>query len=105
MRSSWLLLSLALTSACAPHPSAGQSTVIRLDSVVLERTPCYGRCPAYRLAILRDGRLTFRSANPSETPFEATDSVAPSILDAIAQDAERISFRTLPDTIERDKIL
>jgi hypothetical protein len=107
MRSSWfsLLSSLALASACAPHPSTGQSTATPLDSVVLERTPCYGTCPAYRLAILRNGRVTFRSANPSETPFEARDSVAPSILDAIARDAERISFHTLPDTIERDKIL
>ena len=29
-------------------------------AIALEKTPCYGRCPSYRLAILADGRVFYQ---------------------------------------------
>jgi hypothetical protein len=38
-----------------------------VDSVVLERTLCFGVCPAYRLSVTRAGRIHFESRNPGDS--------------------------------------
>lgn len=42
----------------APYPS--RDTIANFDSVTLERTRCYGRCPAYRVTIHGDGKVEFQ---------------------------------------------
>jgi hypothetical protein len=41
------------------------------DSVVLERTLCFGTCPAYRVSIDQRGIVRFHSLNPGDTARRA----------------------------------
>jgi hypothetical protein len=52
MRRNGHLIALFLLSACGPDDSAS-------GRLVLERDPCLGICPSYRLAIGSDGRVEY----------------------------------------------
>jgi hypothetical protein len=91
--------------SCAQKPASVAQTRTRLDSIVLERTPCYGTCPAYRLTLASNGRVTFESRNRFEDRSQFSDSISPAALDAIAAQAERIGFASLPDTIDRHRAM
>ena len=66
------ILSLCVLCSLLVRPARGQS--VALDSIMLERTPCFGRCPAYRVLITRAGLVRFWRAGDSGTPT-ASDSV------------------------------
>ncbi|HEY2855983.1 MAG TPA: DUF6438 domain-containing protein [Gemmatimonadaceae bacterium] len=69
------------------------------DSVVLERTRCFGLCPAYRVRVGRGGEVAFVSHNPGEERLTALDSVAAWVVDSLTLDATRMDFFALPDSI------
>jgi hypothetical protein len=75
------------------------------DSLVLERTLCYGTCPAYRLRIGGDGAVAFTSRNPGDTSGTKTDSIAPSQVEWLLGEAERRDFYSLPTVIADDSTL
>jgi hypothetical protein len=75
------------------------------DSVVLERSLCYGSCPAYRLSLTRRGRVRFESRNRGDTSAVVVDSVAPYVLSQIVSRAQRMNFSEYPEWIERDSKL
>jgi len=56
------LVNVLPTSLRAQRPDPGA-----VDSVVLERTLCFGVCPAYRLSITRAGMVRFESRNPGDS--------------------------------------
>ena len=70
------------------------------DSVVLERTACYGTCPAYRLSLRRTGEVHFQSRNNGER-LDTTDHVAPATLDSLLGHAIQAGIFALPDSIDR----
>ena len=70
-----------------------------LDSIHLERTRCFGTCPAYRLSLDRAGRVRFWSLNPGDVDRTAQDSVSPEALLYLEREAERIRFFALPDSL------
>lgn len=101
---------IALFIPCVAFACAGpvsQSTpstlsaaaVATLDSIRLERTLCYGTCPAYRLQLDRDGRIRFTSLNPGDSGRSTQDSVSPEALLFLQREAERIGFFALPDDL------
>jgi hypothetical protein len=47
-----------------------------VDSVVLERTLCFGVCPAYRLTITRVGAVRFESRNPGDSGRTASATIS-----------------------------
>lgn len=67
------------------------------DSVVLERTRCFGTCPAYRLRVSRSGEVVFVSRYPITAT--SVDTVQTWVADSIATEAGRIGFFTLPDSV------
>lgn len=79
---------------------SGVAEAERVDSIVLERTLCYGTCPAYRLSVDRDGVVRFASRNPGDS-LSATDTVPALTLDSLAALADRTAFHALPDRIDR----
>ena len=99
-----LLLLVAGGSGCgrsaSPVPVQHIASAAPIDSVHLERTLCYGTCPAYRLHIDRMGHINFASLNPGEEGRVARDSVSPEALLFLAREAERIGFYALPDRLE-----
>lgn len=56
-----ILLCLILMTACGapPQPTPDYSTLV----VTMERTPCFGSCPAYKLTIFGDRRVEYEGLN------------------------------------------
>jgi hypothetical protein len=81
-----------------PAPSAGGASS-SADSIVLERTRCYGTCPAYRLSLARSGAVHFQSLNPGDSARVGTGTLAPGAFDALVAEAARIGFAGLPERI------
>jgi hypothetical protein len=98
-----LLFSLAVV-ACAPHaaPPAQpeSSTTVEADAPViqLERTPCFGRCPVYRVAISASGRVSFLGKNFVVHKGEATGQTAKSTLDSLLAEIERQGYFDFADS-------
>jgi hypothetical protein len=97
-----LLLSLGLL-ACAPHPvppAQPESTAtIESDTPVikLERTPCFGRCPVYRVAISASGRVSFVGKNFVVQQGEASGQTPKEKLDSLLEEIERQGFFEFAD--------
>jgi hypothetical protein len=75
------------------------------DSLVLERTLCYGTCPAYRLSLARDGQVLFQSRNPGDEARQVRDTTAAGALSILTEMADSLGFATLPDTIANSPAL
>lgn len=91
---------------CSPHRAdSGVDAAPSADSIVLERTPCFGFCPSYRLSATRDGRVAFESRNPRESGRRASATIAPSVFARLVERANAIGFSSLPDTIRLDRAL
>jgi hypothetical protein len=72
---------------------------------VLERTVCFGSCPAYRLSLTAGGRVSFLSLNPGHSGKSAADTISREKFDNLVSRAHSIGFFTLPDTIANDQVL
>jgi len=99
------LLPLLAIAACHRGGELPADRPVTVDSLVLERTLCYGSCPAYRLRIRADGELTFASRNPGDTAGAKTDSIAPARVAWLAREVERLGFFSLPPVIADDSTL
>jgi hypothetical protein len=93
---------LSTESRSQRAPSRAAASV---DSIVLERTACFGRCPAYRLRLAADGRVSFASRNPDDSSRVASGRIAPAGIRWLAAEAARIGFYSLPPVIARDRTL
>lgn len=93
---------LALTAgACRSARPAGDdpAPAPAADSLSLERTVCFGFCPAYLVVLRADGAVRFENRNPRDSAFTAADTVSPDSVAALAAEAERIGFWSLPNEI------
>ena len=94
------------STAPAPAPAGVTATAIALrsvdpanaDSIVLERTSCFGVCPAYRLRIAKSGEVLFRSRAPGDTTHSLT-SIPAGDVQRLLERADLLAFDALPDTI------
>ena len=75
------------------------------DSIVLERSICYGTCPAYRLRLSRAGEIRFESRNPGDEGRTAVDTVTAATLPTLVSRARSIGFFDSPARIQGDSIL
>ena len=89
---------LAILLAQLPSLSRAQGG-IAVDSIVLERTLCFGICPAYRLSLSEAGEVRFESRNPGDSNRTANDRIAAESVRSLAARALIIGFFQLPDTI------
>jgi hypothetical protein len=100
------LACLVLFAACQPQPAAEvQPGAAGADSLVLERTRCFGACPAYRLSLRADGTVTFTSRAPRDPSPVKTDAIPPSQFAWLVQQAQRIGLSSLPAVVADDKTL
>jgi hypothetical protein len=95
---------LAPLAACAPGRApdvqvGGGAPVSGVDSLVLEREPCFGFCPVYRLRLAADGRVRFESRQRGDSGRVETDSLDPARVRALADSAERIGLADFPERI------
>jgi hypothetical protein len=104
----WLLaLSLALP-ACAqrkmprkakPTKTAATAVAPKAQEPVLvyQRTPCYGRCPAYTATIYADGRVEYDGQRFVPLMGKHTLSLPPATVADLLAEAKRINFSALAD--------
>src|SRR2546426_563412 len=67
------------------------------DFITLERTVCFGTCPAYHLTIKSDGSVTFDGKRFTKTTGVATSKITPSDFRALVSEFEKINYFSLPD--------
>lgn len=106
MRITRLVVLAVLAAGCRPAPSAGPpapSAQPAPDSIVLERGPCFGSCPTYRLALARSGAVHFVSSSRGDVGREERGSITPAQFQALASEAERIGFDQLPGNIRESR--
>ncbi len=68
------------------------------DSIVLERTPCFGFCPAYHLSLASSGRVVF-----SDGQMTAVDSISRKAFADLYSEFEQLQFASLPESIRQDR--
>ncbi len=94
--------------ACTPSdgPGARQGAVPPpADSIVLERSICFGSCPAYRMRLSNRGEVLFESRNPEEQGRRTSDTVTAATFPALISKARSIGFFDLPAEIAADSVL
>jgi hypothetical protein len=89
-----------------------QVSLMRADSILLERTGCYGFCPQYQLRIAKSGEVLVRTGGrvrteSGEDVFRTSApaqkrSVGPGKFLDLMTAATFLHFLELPDVIERD---
>ena len=77
--------------ACAVRATTGSAQPMPGSSVTLERTTCFGNCPAYRVTVTADGKVSFTGHARVQT-MQATGQATPAQLAAIHDALARADF-------------
>ena len=102
MRTLIALAAAAALAACTRSSAGGGSgdaAVPGADSIALERTPCFGTCPTYRVSITSAGRVRFTASDVGDSLRTESDSVDPEQFARLLADAQRAAFDSFPDRI------
>jgi len=108
------LIALAITIAAANLPARAQrpdstpSAARRLepekaDSIVLERTACYGYCPVYRLRVGREGEIALQWRARDGKTHLAEWKMQPDSVRMLLNAAQMEDLTALPDRIADSK--
>jgi hypothetical protein len=102
-----LAIALGVVSAQGCHRSSRSEeptgAMAPADSIVLERTLCYGTCPAYRLRVAGSGHVAFESRNPGDSGRVASGRVTPDRVAGLLVQADKLGFDSLPEIIANDR--
>ncbi|MBA3899375.1 MAG: hypothetical protein H0X62_04055 [Bacteroidetes bacterium] len=63
----------------------------------LERTPCYGTCPIYKLMILKTGRAVYEGVDHVDKIGRFTTNFSKAEMDAILRKAEEVGYWEMQD--------
>ena len=74
--------SMLWLGACTVRADSGSTQAMPETSITLERTTCFGNCPAYRVTVTADGTVSFVGHAYVQTP-QATGHATPAQLAAI----------------------
>jgi uncharacterized protein DUF6438 len=90
-----LLGSVALADSSVPNAGGASAPVVSL-----ERTACYGRCPIYKVTVLRDGTVLWEGERFVKTVGKATAKLPPAALAQLADAFKTADFFALHDKYE-----
>lgn len=68
--------------------------------MTFERTPCFGKCPAFRVMLYRSGYATYEGTQFSEHMGMHSGFMTVDEMDEILEEAERIDFFSLEETYD-----
>ena len=96
-----LLLACIIALGCVSSPPRASAVAARppLDSVVLERSGCYGGCVPYRLRIGPGATVEYESHYRPDRGLVVVDTVGDWVMDSVYAHAVRAAFWDLPDRI------
>lgn len=67
------------------------------DSIILQRTVCFGTCPDYTVTITSDGTVTFEGRRFTKTTGTATGRISRAAFRRLVREFQRIKYFSLPD--------
>jgi hypothetical protein len=76
--------------------------VARVPVITLERTVCYGTCPAYKLTIFDDGTVMFEGKEFVKHSGTHTGQISKSDLDKLIDEFEKVDYVNLADNYVDD---
>jgi hypothetical protein len=91
-----LLGSVALADSSVPKEGGASAPM-----VTLERTACYGRCPIYKVTVLRDGTVLWEGERFVKTVGKATAKLPAAAQAQLADAFKAADFFALQDKYER----
>ena len=87
---------LLMAAACAPRKTAVPAADSRSEAaggadpaVTLERTPCFGGCPVYRISVTRDGVVSYEGRAGVRHLGAASKRIKPDQVAALLSELER----------------
>ena len=97
-----LALALWAVACAARSSSSGSPESTAVDSVsapviTLERTPCFGGCPVYRLAVTSDGVVSYEGKANVRQLGKASSRVSPEKVQALLSELERAGYFSFAD--------
>ena len=73
------------------------SLVAAVPVITLERSVCYGTCPAYKLTIFDDGKVIYVGKEFVKQKGKAEGRITKAELDELVREFERINYFSLDD--------
>ncbi len=73
------------------------SMVFTRPVIILEREPCFGVCPVYKLSIFSDGRVIFEGKDHVKVKGSAKTRISSIVLKQLIAEFNRINFFELKD--------
>jgi hypothetical protein len=87
---------LLMSAACAPRNSAAparddpnEATAGSGAAITLERTPCFGGCPVYRVSVAPDGLVSYEGQADVRHLGAASKRIQPERVSALVAELER----------------
>ena len=90
--STLLLMACSTQAATGKHHNATPAPMVSM-----ERTTCFGMCPAYRVTLATDGRVTFDGIAHVQTMGPASAQASPAQLQTVRAAIEQADLRSLSD--------
>jgi hypothetical protein len=92
----WILTLAACVSRPAPNTSEppDQSPAQTGPVITLERTACFGGCPVYRIAVSRDGLVTYEGTANVRRIGTATAQISADRIEALLNELEQAGYFT-----------
>jgi|TARA_B100000959_G_scaffold256017_1_gene288853 hypothetical protein len=95
-----LLLFLLFTFACSSSKNSSEKKEKQVKKeliISLERTPCYGTCPIYKMEVFSDGSAFFHGERFVDKIGDFQFTVSKKTIDYILKQAEEIDFFEMKD--------
>ncbi|HJR16329.1 MAG TPA: DUF6438 domain-containing protein [Gemmatimonadales bacterium] len=83
--------------SAAPQDAADRVAAASGPAVSLERTPCFGGCPVYRVSVSPAGLVTYQGKSGVRHMGTATGQIPPKQVDELLLELERAGFFTFAD--------
>lgn len=90
---------LVLTATgCARNGETAQQAAEAEVRISLERTPCYGTCPVYRVSILGDGTVHYQGTAHVRQEGSATAAVEPREVRRLLDEFQQAGFSAMQES-------
>jgi hypothetical protein len=94
---------LVVVTACSRRePTPAAAAPQSRSAVTLERTPCFGTCPVYTVAISRAGEVTFNGKRHVADTGQATAAIPPARVDSLLTELEAGGYFGFADAYVMD---
>ena len=85
------------STAMPPAAPAQAGTAQGPIEITLERTMCFGTCPAYRVSVRDDGTVTYEGREHTKVSGQATWKIDPAAVRALAKEMQDAGYFELQD--------